>query len=149
MRSTSRTRSLRSIAATILTVAAIAGGLAGCGARPLGREYDLHVTNSSTLDVDVRINGASHGVAAAGGSLDLPVAGNGLLPWSLELVSPSGVTLATATVTDGSVGCEGAGGACTTLAARAHLVCGDIVLWSGDMPPPIPPMAPGTGLPCD
>lgn len=155
MHRTARARPLRSLVATILVTAAMASGLAGCAAPASSATpaagFTLHVDNGSTMAVDFTVNGTARAAIGAGGTLEVAKGTLGAMPWAVQLVSPAGSILAEATV-DASLVCAPTatgGTSCAQTLAFAHLACGDITLWAGDTPPPIPPIAPGTGLPCD
>ena len=110
----------------------------------------LHVSNGTTLDVTLVVNGQPEGVFPAGG-LGPGLAPSGLpaLPWVVEARSPSGRVLTTMTVslsdaaqTDPNMHLIPIG--------RVDLSCGRLTLWAGEFPPsgPVPPSPAGSPGDC-
>jgi hypothetical protein len=113
----------------------------------------LGVSNGTSLDVTLVVNGATVAVYPARGPA--PSLGPGALPplpWSVEARSPSGRVLTSMTVTtagsttvfsDGTVEHVGAG------MGRVDLSCGRLTIWAGDVIPSGPAPASNPGVPGD
>lgn len=118
------------------------------GACNLGRPA-LGISNGTTLDVTLFVNGVRVGEYPAGGpppvirSADLPS-----LPWTVEARSASGRVLTSMRVEPGQVGSTtGPDGRVVTsgVFGRVDLSCGRLTIWAGDSQPsgPAPPESPG------
>ena len=142
-----------------LAVWLLVAALAGCGtpATPApspGGLPTLGVSNGTSLDVTLVVNGVSVGVYPAGGpEPSLDPGGLPPLPWAVEARSPSGRVLTSMSVTNagsttilpgGGVEIAGAG------MGRVDLSCGRLTIWAGDVVPsgPAPPSNPGTPGDC-
>jgi hypothetical protein len=102
------------------------------------------MSNSTTLEVTLVINGTPIGRVAAGDGVEVPPSEMPALPWNVEARSPSGRLLLQMTVRAGDVDIEGDSQSGT--GARVDLSCGRLDLWSG---PPMHGPAPGPGMPGD
>jgi hypothetical protein len=113
-------------------IALIATLAVGCGG--IAPDYTIHVSNSTTLNVTVAVNGAIVGVVAP--KIDGSFPPNGLppLPWNVEARSASGRLLVALPVAVGSVtDSSGPNGESTYTApgARIDLSCGRLDLYVG------------------
>ncbi len=109
----------------------------------------LEVSNGTTIDVQLTVNGEPGIPVAAGQRLSVGIGDIGPLPWSAQVRTVSGRVLVRASVHAGDVVSEetsGGGGSMQGVGARADLSCGRIDLWSG---PPMLGPAPGPGSPGD
>ncbi len=144
-----------------LAVWLVAVALAACSAVPTpppgagsGGLPALGVSNGTSLDVTLVVNGAAVAVyPARGPAPSLAPGALPPLPWSVEARSPSGRVLASMAVTspgsatvlpDGAVEHVGAG------MGRVDLSCGRLTIWAGDVVPsgPAPASSPGTPGDC-
>lgn len=112
--------------------------------------YPLSISNGTTLDVTLVVNGRAIDTVPPGAQRDpLPAALLPTLPWLVEARSPSGRVLSSMTVRQGDVSRTSDGNGGVLLrghAVRVDLSCGRLDLWSG--PPMAGPM-PGPGTPGD
>jgi hypothetical protein len=122
--------------------------LAACSPTPAPPDA-LWVNNSTTLIVDVLVNGASVRSASPRSQQSIQSADLPRLPWSIELRTQGGRVLASLTVREGDVqetmapdGSHVARGD----AVRVDLSCGRLDVWVG---PPLLGPAPGPGTPGD
>lgn len=132
--------------------------LAGCGApgaspSPAPKRVQLGVSNGTTLDVSLFVNGQLVRDYPAGAPVPtIDPASLPVLPWTVEARSPLGRVLTSMTVESGqitttilpnSVQRTGAMG-------RVDLSCGRLTIWAGDVMPsgPVPPPSPGTPGDC-
>lgn len=133
----------------VCSVLAVAVAIGACSVLPTGERPRLGVSNGTTLDVTLFVNGVRVGEALAGGpspvieSSRLPD-----LPWVVEARSPSGRVLTSMRVEpgqvfsttrpDGGIDASGAIG-------RVELSCGRLTIWAGDFEPsgPVPGEPPG------
>jgi hypothetical protein len=133
-----------------LIVAALTGlllaGCAGLLPRPTGdaETAGVSISNGTTLEVTLIINGTPVGRVAAGDGAEVPRNELPGLPWNVEARSPSGRLLVQMTVHQGDVDVEGDSQSGT--GGRVDLSCGRLDLWSG---PPMSGPAPGPGVPGD
>ena len=142
-----------------LAVMVMVAALAGCGAPATpspspGNLPTLGVSNGTSLDVTLVVNGRAVGVYPADGPP--PSISPGALPplpWAVEARSPTGRVLTSMSVTDagsttvlpdGTIKRVGAG------MGRVDLSCGRLTIWAGDVIPsgPVPPSNPGTPGDC-
>jgi hypothetical protein len=104
----------------------------------------LEVSNGTTIDVRLVVNGTNVGSIGPQGGMTVEANRLPALPWNAEVQTQSGRRLVFVRVNDGDVWANehGSGGD----AARVDLSCGRIDVWSG--PPLLGPM-PGPGNPGD
>lgn len=133
----------------VCSILAFAFAIAACDVPPLAERPHLGISNGTTLDVTLWVNGHLVAQDPAGGpapeidSSRLPP-----LPWVVEARSPTGRVLTTMRVEPGQVwttrrpdGGTETGGAM----GRVDLSCGRLTIWAGDMQPsgPVPAQPPG------
>ena len=110
----------------------------------------LNVSNGSTLQVSLVVNGQSIETIDAGdGRFDIPAGRLPPQPWDAQVRSPSGRVLLEVTVDAGDVWRQveqNGHSSSSGTGARVDLSCGRIDLWSG---PGILGPAPGPGVPGD
>jgi hypothetical protein len=111
----------------------------------------VEVSNGTTLDVTLVVNGAAVRVIAPGTGTSEPIKPNelGPMPWFVEARTSSGRVLLKLTVNPGDVVYEDLGGGRSSSrsdGARVDLSCGRLDVWAGA--PMIGP-APGPGVPGD
>jgi hypothetical protein len=142
----------------------VAASIAGCGslpflptpAPPVGvplvtapGAMRLDVSNETTIDVLLTVNGRPGIPVPAGQGLEVGPADIGPLPWAAQVRTVSGRILVQAKVEAGDVVSQDNGngsGSQRGVGARVDLSCGRIDLWSG---PPMLGPAPGPGTPGD
>jgi hypothetical protein len=155
---------MRTLARSLGLVLAVAGAVSGCSSLPVlptpvppigvevitpPEQMRLYVSNSTTIPVELTVNGAASRPIAAGQGADLGFADLGPLPWAAQVRTTSGRVLVELTVragdvvtqenSDGSGMTKGAG-------ARVDLSCGRLDITSGIfMSGPVP----GPGVPGD
>lgn len=123
--------------------------LAGCGLLPgAAGGAAVNVRNDTTLVITVRINAKVVAQVEPGSTFQLPGGDLGPTPWAVELLRPNGNIVAGNVISTEQAAC-GTAAACDPATTRAHMTCGDAVLWLGQQEPPVPPEAPGTGIPCE
>ena len=102
----------------------------------------LNVSNGTTLDVTIEVNGTEVAQFPAEGQGQITVDDSKLppVPWNVAARSPSGRILATMTVTEQDVEQLGMGTFSIPM-GRVDLSCGRLTMWAGDYPPsgPVPP----------
>lgn len=116
-----------------------------CGSDSIAAaDMSLDVSNGSTLNVSLMVNGIVIETVAAGRTDHLDATRLPTLPWNAQVSSSYGRVLLQLTVHAGDIHRD----ATTTSgdAARVDLSCGRIDLWSG---PPLLGPAPGSGTPGD
>jgi hypothetical protein len=140
---------------TALLAAALAVLVTGCSAAPGSSlpPASLSISNETTIDVTLVVNGSVIETVPAGGREDSVSAPLPPLPWSVETRSPSGRVLSQLTVKAGDVvyTTPDASGHSTAKGdgIRVDLACGRLDVWSG---PPMLGPAPNPslpGAPCD
>jgi hypothetical protein len=142
----------------------VAASIAGCGslpflptpAPPVGvplvtapGAMRLDVSNETTIDVLLTVNGRPGMPVPAGQGLEVGPGDIGPLPWAAQVRTVSGRILVQTTVEAGDVVSQDNGsgsGSQRGVGARVDLSCGRIDLWSG---PPMLGPAPGPGTPGD
>jgi hypothetical protein len=112
----------------------------------------LHVSNGTTLDVTLRVNGHPVGLFKAGG-LPLPSIDQAALPplpWTVEATSPSGRILTTMTVTAEDAAQSDADVHRIPM-GRVDLSCGRLTIYAGDFAPsgPVPQSPAGSVGDCE
>jgi len=136
----------------------VAVTLSACGAptTPSPSEsarLSLGVSNGTTLDVTLFVNGQRIADYPAGGPVPtidpywLP-----LIPWDVEVRSPSGRVLTSMHVLMGDVldfGPYRTNAEWTIPMGRVDLSCGRLTVWAGDHQPSAPPPPPSPGRPGD
>ena len=107
-------------------------------------QMSLEVANGTTIEVTLVVTGIEIRRIPANTSIEVTATDLPALPWSAEVLSPSGRALVALVVRSGDVhvSANGRGG----VAERVDLSCGRIDIWSG--PPMAGPM-PGPGVPGD
>lgn len=128
---------------------AVAVAIAACSVPPTGDRPKLGISNGTTLDVTLFVDGVRIGEVPSGGpSPEIDGSLLPLLPWVVEARSPTGRLLTSMRVEpgqvfvttrpDGGIHMSGAMG-------RVDLSCGRLTIWAGDFQPsgPAPPESPG------
>lgn len=139
---------MRRVGLALSVIAVIATLAIGCGG--IAPDYTLHVSNATTLNVTITVNGAIVGVVAPKTEGSFPPTGLPALPWDVEARSASGRLLVAMPVAIGSVtDVSGPNGESSHTApgARIDLSCGRLDLYVGHLPL-IGPF-PGPGQPGD
>jgi hypothetical protein len=109
----------------------------------------LEVSNGTTIDVQLTVNGRPGIPVVAGQGLDVGVEDVGPVPWSAQVRTMSGRVLVQAAVHAGDVVTQDnsdGSGSMRGVGSRVDLSCGRIDLWSGA---PMLGPAPGPGTPGD
>jgi hypothetical protein len=104
------------------------------GARP---PADVHIANGSTLDVTVKVNGTNRGILRAGEATTIVRSQMPDPPWNVEVSSPAGRLIIGAVMSAADVASIGGGTA--SMAVFGPMVCGTVVVYVGDPPPPTEP----------
>jgi hypothetical protein len=129
---------------TALVVLAVV--VSGCSAPPGTK---LVVDNGTTLAVTVVVNGQNIGMVAPQTQQSFDASGMPAMPWSIQVLSPSGRLLTSVSADPGSAGSSTDADGHTTqygVGSRVDLSCGRLDVYVG--PPMIGP-APGPGQPGD
>lgn len=113
----------------------------------------LHVSNGTTMDVTLFVNGVPVGVFPSGGPPpEIDTTGLNPVPWVVEARSASGRVLTSMNVEPGQVWTTTRpdGGMSTrSTMGRVDLSCGRLTIWAGDGTPSGPPPAENPGQPGD
>ena len=137
-------RSVLGVAAGLMLVSAAGACSLMSPLRP-----SLGITNGTTLDVALFVNGTQIVVSKPGGPAPvIDSAGLPPLPWTVEARSESGRLLTSMRVEEGQVSTTTRpdGGVSTSgVFGRVDLSCGRLTIWAGDTQPsgPAPPASPG------
>jgi hypothetical protein len=111
-------------------------GALGAGCSPaLGPDYSLSVSNDTTIPVTLVVNAKQLGVIEAGDGLEIEDGDLPPRPWTVELTTAAGRSLATLPVAEGSVVDERAPdgtGSYRAPISRTVLSCGTLLIQVGD-----------------
>jgi hypothetical protein len=133
-----------------VAVALVAALAAGCSHILSGPDYSLNVSNGTTIPVTLVLNEKPISVIEPGNGMMIHSSDMPARPWTVELTTAAGRSLAELAVTEGSVVDERAfdgTGSYSAPAARADLSCGQVRVWVGQVMPGGP--VPGPGVPGD
>lgn len=141
----------------LIAVVLILASCANSNATPIATaEAVLGISNGTTLDVSLVVNGTAVATATPGVAVaPIPFSKLPPLPWTVEARSPSGRILTTMAVASGNVTstayADGHTGTTGTF-GRVDLSCGRLTIWAGfgqpsGPPPPSPAGSPGDCAP--
>lgn len=148
---------MRRLLGPVCTALALLAAVAGCGLlpgpAPTPERPALGISNGTTLDVTLFVNGVLVVTDPPGGPApEIQTAAMPALPWVVEARSASGRVLTSMRVEPGQVTSttrpDGGAEHIFTF-GRVDLSCGRLTIWAGDSAPSGPPPPPNPGQPGD